>query len=68
MRLTLRTMLAYLDDVLDPADAEVLGKKINDSEFAATLVNRIRTVTKKVRATAAEMMGSARKSRRREEA
>ena len=57
MRLTLRTMLAYLDNVLDPADAEVLGKKIHDSEFATTLVNRIRAVSKKVRMDAPKVDG-----------
>jgi hypothetical protein len=57
MRLTLRTMLAYLDDVLDPADAEVLGKKIDESEFAATLVKRIGTVGKKVRMDAPKVDG-----------
>ena len=57
MRLTLRTMLAYLDDVLDPADAEVLGKKIEESEFARTLVGRIGTVTKKVRMDAPKLDG-----------
>src|SRR5687768_10969382 len=57
MRLTLRTMLAYLDDVLDPADAEVLGKKISESDFASGLVERIRTVTKKVRMDAPTLDG-----------
>jgi hypothetical protein len=50
-------MLAYLDNVLDPADAEVLGKKIHDSEFATTLVNRVRTVSKKVRMDAPKVDG-----------
>jgi hypothetical protein len=49
MRLTLRTMLAYLDNVLDPADAEKLGEKIKESDFASGLVQRIRTVSHKMR-------------------
>ena len=57
MRLTLRTMLAYLDEVLDPADSEALGKKINESEFASHLVQRIKTVSKKVRMDAPKLDG-----------
>lgn len=57
MRLTLRTMLAYLDEVLDPADSEALGKKINESEFASSLVQRIKTVSKKVRMDAPKLDG-----------
>ncbi len=55
MRLTLRTMLAYLDDVLDPADAEVLGTRISENEFASELVHRIRSSTRKMRLAAPEM-------------
>ena len=55
MRLTLRTMLAYLDDVLDPADAEVLGARISENEFASELVHRIRSSTRKMRLAAPEM-------------
>ena len=42
MRLTLRTLLAYLDDVLDPVDKEELAQKIQSSEFAEDLVHRTR--------------------------
>lgn len=44
MRLTLRTLLAYLDSTLDPGDAEDLKNKIGDSGFATQLVHRIRSV------------------------
>ena len=57
MRLTLRTMLAYLDDVLDPADAQILGQKIHESDFAAGLVERIRGVMKKLRMDAPKLDG-----------
>src|SRR5262245_30779224 len=57
MRLTLRTMLAYLDEVLDPADAEALGKKIEESDFASGLVQRIRGVMKKLRMDAPKLDG-----------
>jgi hypothetical protein len=42
-------MLAYMDNVLDPADAETLGTKIKESDFASGLVQRIRTICRKVR-------------------
>lgn len=42
MRLTLRTLLAYLDNTLSPADAEVLRNKLTESGFATALVARIR--------------------------
>ncbi|WP_144057496.1 hypothetical protein [Novipirellula maiorica] len=43
MRLTLRTLLAYLDNTLDPSDAESLRVKVAESGFAGQLVQRIRT-------------------------
>src|SRR5262249_49623089 len=57
MRLTLRTMLAYMDDVLDPADAGELRKKIEESDFASGLVDRIRGVMAKLRMDAPKLDG-----------
>ena len=57
MRLTLRTMLAYLDDVLAPADAQQLRDRINESEFARELVHRIRSSTRKMRLAAPDVEG-----------
>ncbi len=42
MRLTLRTLLAYLDNTLEPQDAEALRNKLAESGFATQLVQRIR--------------------------
>ena len=47
MRLTLRTLLAYLDNTLDPQDAEALQSKLVESGFATHLVQRIRDVLKR---------------------
>jgi hypothetical protein len=57
MRLTLRTMLAYQDSVLEPNEAEELGRKIKESDFAAGLMQRMRSVLKKLRMNAPKLDG-----------
>jgi hypothetical protein len=51
MRLTLRTLLAYLDDTLEPSQASVIGQKVAESETARDLVARIKQVTRRRRLT-----------------
>ena len=51
MRLTLRTLLAYLDDTLEPAQAKLIGQKIAESEQARDLIERIQQVTRRRRIT-----------------
>lgn len=56
MRLTLRTLLAYLDHTLDPVDETNLREKVQTSTIASSLVSRIRAVllTRDVSAPAAD--------------
>ena len=47
LRLTLRTLLAYLDDTLDPAEARDLGTRVAASAPARDLMDRIKKVTRR---------------------
>ncbi len=49
MRLTLRTLLAYLDNILDPEDAAELRRKIEESDVAKAVLRRIRELLRKER-------------------
>src|ERR1700730_2125639 len=51
MRLTLRTLLAWLDDTLPPAEVRQIGHQVSDSPFAQELVERIHRVTRQRRLT-----------------
>lgn len=57
MRLTLRTLIAYLDDVLEPSQISEIGKKLDESGYAASLVERIKDVLRRRRLTAPEVEG-----------
>ncbi len=47
MRLTLRTLLAYLDKVLEPSDAKDLQEKVTQGRLARGMVDRIQSVVKR---------------------
>lgn len=49
LRLTLRTLLAYLDDTLEPLQAKQIGQKLAESETAQALVERIRQLIRRRR-------------------
>jgi hypothetical protein len=51
VRLTLRTLLAYLDDMLDPAETKRIGQKVAESDAAQELIARIKQVTRRRRLT-----------------
>ncbi|MCA9196699.1 MAG: hypothetical protein KDA87_04145 [Planctomycetales bacterium] len=55
MRLTLRTLLAYMDNVLDRQHAEELQEKIAASSNASRLVHRIRNTIGQLRLDAPEV-------------
>lgn len=49
MRLTLRTLLAYMDGILDPADHESMTQQIEASEAASELMHQATDVTRRLR-------------------
>ncbi|MHC4878369.1 MAG: hypothetical protein ACYTGL_18115 [Planctomycetota bacterium] len=57
MRLTLRTLLAYLDDILEPAQAREIGAKISESGYASSLVEHVREVMRQRRLGAPDASG-----------
>jgi hypothetical protein len=56
VQLTLRTLLAYLDDTLEPAQVKELGEKVAESDVARETVERIKTVTRRRRLTAPPLL------------
>jgi len=51
MRLTLRTLLAYLDDTLEPSEIKQIGQKVAESDAAQELIARLKQVTRRRRLT-----------------
>jgi len=49
MRLTLRTLLAWLDDTLPPGEVKAISRQLDESPFAKDLVSRISRVTRQRR-------------------
>ncbi len=57
MRLTLRTLLAYLDDTLDPGEIKQIGQKVAESDAAQELIARIKQITRRRRLTTPPLTG-----------
>jgi hypothetical protein len=51
LRLTLRTLLAWLDDTLPAAEVRQIGNQVTESAFAKELVEKIQRVTRRRRLT-----------------
>ncbi len=57
MRLTLRTLLAYMDQVLDEQTASEIAEKVQQSEVASEILQRIEDVLRRPRLGAPELSG-----------
>ncbi len=55
MRLTLRTLLAYLDDLLEPSETKEIGEKIKNSKEATDLIAHIQEVIRRRRLTSPDI-------------
>jgi hypothetical protein len=58
MRLTLRTLLAWLDDTLSPSEVREIGRQVGESPFAKDLVEKIHKVTRQRRLTVPSRTGA----------
>jgi hypothetical protein len=58
MRLTLRTLIAWLDDTLTPVEVRAIGQQVAESPFAKELVERVQRVTRQRRLTYPGDLGS----------
>jgi hypothetical protein len=55
--LTLRTLLAYLDDTLEPAETRLIGQKVAESPAAQELIARIKEVVRRRRLSTPPVTG-----------
>lgn len=56
-RLTLRTLLAYLDDTLEPTETRSIGEKVQESQTAQEMIKRIKILVRRRRLTTPPFTG-----------